>query len=66
MSQHDDAVRLRHMLDAARRAVDLTAGKTRAQVEADEIGQPALARLLDIVAADLPALIVRLEAILDR
>jgi uncharacterized protein with HEPN domain len=49
MSQHDDAVRLRHMLAAARRAVSLAAGRTRAQVEADEIGQLALARLLEIV-----------------
>jgi len=49
MSQHDDSVRLRHMLDAARRAVALTAGKTRAQVTGDEIGQLALVRLLEIV-----------------
>ena len=37
------------MLDAARRAVALTAGKTREQVEGDEISQLALARLLEIV-----------------
>ena len=49
MSRHDDSVRLRHMLDAARKAVALAAGKTRAQVAADEIGQLALARLLEIV-----------------
>ena len=49
MSRHDDKVRLRHVLDAARKAVALTAGKTRAQVEGDEIGQLALARLLEIV-----------------
>jgi len=49
MSQHDDLVRLRHMLDAARKAVTLTTGKTRAHVAADEIGQLALARLLEIV-----------------
>ena len=49
MSRHDDSVRLRHMLDAARRAVSLVGGRTRAQVEADEIGQLALARLLEIV-----------------
>jgi len=48
MSLHDDSVRLRHMLDAARKAVALTAGKTKAQVAADEIGQLALARLLEI------------------
>ena len=49
MSQHDDAVRLRHMLDAARKAVELAAGRSREQLEADEIGQLALARLLEIV-----------------
>jgi uncharacterized protein with HEPN domain len=49
MSRHDDSVRLRHMLDAARRAVSLVGGRTRAQVEADEIGLLALARLLEIV-----------------
>jgi uncharacterized protein with HEPN domain len=49
MSQHDDSVRLRHILDAARKAVALTAGRTREQVLADEVGQLALARLLEIV-----------------
>jgi len=49
MSRHDDRVRLRHVLDAARRAVALTAGKTRVQVEGDEICQLPLARLLEIV-----------------
>jgi uncharacterized protein with HEPN domain len=49
MSQHDDAVRLRHMLDAARKAVELPAARSREQVEADEIWQLALARLLEIV-----------------
>jgi uncharacterized protein with HEPN domain len=49
MSRHDDSVRLRHMLDAARKAVALLAAKSRAQVAADEIGQLALARLLEIV-----------------
>lgn len=49
MSRHDDAVRLRHILDAARKAVALTVGRSRSQIEADEIGQLALARLLEIV-----------------
>jgi uncharacterized protein with HEPN domain len=49
MSRHDDEVRLRHILDAAFKAVSLTTGKTRAQFEADEIGQLALARLLEIL-----------------
>ncbi len=49
MSRHDDAVRLRHMLDASRKAVALLAGRTRAQLEGDEVAQLALARLLEIV-----------------
>ncbi len=49
MSRHDDSVRLRHILDAARRAVALTAGKTRGEVVADDVAQLALARLLEIV-----------------
>ena len=49
MSQHDDAVRLRHMLEAAGKAVALLAGRRRAQLEGDEVAQLALARLLEIV-----------------
>ena len=49
MSRHDDAVRLRHLAEAARKAVALTAGRPKAEVAADEIGQLALARLLEIV-----------------
>jgi uncharacterized protein with HEPN domain len=49
MSRHDDAVRLRHMLDAAHRAVSLVAGKSRPEVAADDLAQLALARHLEIV-----------------
>jgi len=49
MSRHDDAVRLRHMLDAARKAVSLVGGKSRPEVAVDELAQLALARLLEIV-----------------
>ncbi len=49
MSQRDDALRLRHMLDASRKAVALLAGRKRAQLEGDEVAQLALARLLEIV-----------------
>jgi hypothetical protein len=37
MSRHDDAVRLRHLLEAARKAVALAAGKARVDIEADEV-----------------------------
>jgi uncharacterized protein with HEPN domain len=49
MSRHDDIVRLRHMRDAARKAVALATGKTRHEIETDEVTQLALARLLEIV-----------------
>jgi uncharacterized protein with HEPN domain len=49
MSRGDDSVRLRHMLDAARKALALTRGKSRAEIEKDEIAQLALARLLEII-----------------
>jgi hypothetical protein len=49
MSRHDDSVRLRHILDAARKAVSLTGGKTRAELLADDVAQLALARLLEII-----------------
>ena len=48
MSRHDDSVRLRHILDAARKAVSVTVGKTRAEIVADDVVQLALARLLEI------------------
>jgi len=49
MSRHDDSVRLRHMLDAARKAVSLAAGKLPVDIKADEVTQLALARLLEIL-----------------
>jgi uncharacterized protein with HEPN domain len=49
MSRHDDADRLRHLLEAARKAVALAAGKARVDIEVDEVVQLALARLLEIV-----------------
>ncbi len=49
MSRRDDSVRLRHMLDAARKAVTLAAGRAVADLKADEVTQLALARLLEIL-----------------
>src|SRR5207253_9729860 len=42
-------VRLRHILDAARKAVDFAAGKSRPDLNADEKLSLALVRLLEIV-----------------
>ena len=49
MSQHDDRVRLRHMLDYGQEALALTKGKQRADLESDHILALALTRLLEIV-----------------
>lgn len=46
---HRDSVRLRHMLDHAREAVAMTAGKTRADLDVDRKLNLALVRLLEIV-----------------
>lgn len=44
-----DEARLRHMLDAARRAVELAEGKSVARMEASDETALALARLLEIL-----------------
>lgn len=49
MTRHDDDVRLKHMLQYAREAVELVAGKTRDDLKADRMLQLALTRLLEIV-----------------
>ena len=47
MSKHEDAVRLRHMLDAAVKAKAFVAGRTRADLGQDEQLTLALVRLLE-------------------
>ena len=49
MPQHDDIVRLRHMLEYGREALDLIKGRQRA----------------DIIEQDLPPLIAALEEIVE-
>ena len=49
MKRPDDTVRLKHMLDAARKAVNLIQGKNRGDLDADEILVLALTRLLEII-----------------
>lgn len=44
-----DAVRLRHMLDHAREAVDLMQGRSRADLDADRLLGLGLVRLLEII-----------------
>ena len=48
--QHDDQVYVRHMLDMARKACELVAGKTRAHFDEDEILRLALRHLVQITS----------------
>ena len=45
----NDAVRLRHMLDAARKALSFSRGKTRVDIEQDDQLTLALVRLVEII-----------------
>jgi uncharacterized protein with HEPN domain len=49
MSRHDDRVRLLHMLDFAREAVDFCRERTRADLDTDSMLRLALARLLELI-----------------
>ncbi len=49
MSRDEDIVRLRHMLDAARKAMEFAQGRSRADLDADEMLELALIRLLEIL-----------------
>ena len=49
MPKQDDATRLRHMLDAARKAVALVEGKGRPALDQDETLGLAVVRLLEIL-----------------
>ena len=46
---NEDAVRLRHMLDAARRAIDFMQGRAKSDLESDEQLSLAVVRLLEIL-----------------
>ena len=45
----DDRVRLQHMLDAVRSAISYTKGRSRADLDQDELLGLALVRLLEII-----------------
>jgi uncharacterized protein with HEPN domain len=49
MTQHDDAIGLRHMLDHAREAAALVQNMTRDDLRANRVLSLALVRLLEIV-----------------
>ena len=48
MPSHDDGLRLRHMLEAAKKAVAFAANRTRKDLDTDEQFALALTRLLEI------------------
>ncbi|MFQ5502206.1 MAG: DUF86 domain-containing protein [Phycisphaerae bacterium] len=49
MSQRDDMVSLRHMLDQAREAVEMARGRTRTDLDTDRMFNLSMTRLLEIV-----------------
>ena len=49
MSRHDDTVRLHHMLDHAREAVQMASGRTRPDLDSDRQFALAITRLLEIL-----------------
>ena len=49
MTQHDPAVRLRHMLNHAREAADMIRGRKRGDLDTDRMLELSLVRLVEIV-----------------
>ncbi len=49
MTQHNDTIRLRHMLDHAQEAVAMVGGKDRSDLHRDRVLELALVRLVEII-----------------
>ena len=49
MTLHDDDVRLRHMLDYSREALELVKDRSRSDLDNDRVLELALVRLLEII-----------------
>ena len=49
MTQHDDGARLRHMLDFARKGAKLASGRSRADLDSDELFGMAMTRLVEVI-----------------
>lgn len=49
MTRHSLIIRLRHMLDHAREAFELTKGRSRADLDSDRLLNLALVRLLEVI-----------------
>ena len=62
MTQHDDAIGLRHMLDYAREAAALVQNTTRDDLHANRVLSLALVRLLEIVGEGVKRLPLNLRS----
>ena len=49
MTQHNDMIRLRHMLDHSKEAANLIAGKDKTELQHNRVLELALIRLIEIV-----------------
>ncbi len=49
MTRHDPMVFLHHMLDHTREAVDMTRGRTRADLDRDRMLNLALVQLMEVI-----------------
>ena len=49
MTQHEDKVRLRHMLDYSRKAVAMIEGRAREDLDTDEMLCLALTRVVEVI-----------------
>jgi len=49
MPKHEDSVPLQHMLDHAKEAVDMIAGKKRADLDRERMLELSLVRLIEII-----------------
>jgi len=49
MSQHNDEVRMRHMLDYSREALGLSRDRSREDLDTDRVMELALVRLVEII-----------------
>ena len=49
MPQHDDSVRLRHMLDHAEEAVQFCVGRPRSDLDTDRLFCLAMVRLIEVI-----------------
>lgn len=66
MTQHEDSVRLRHMLRHAREAVELSENRSRLDLEDHRLLQLGLARLIEIIGEAASKVSPQLKDELDQ